>query len=188
MNLSPTFLAGLLVVAMASPAAAQAGIEIRLGPAVSGMELSSWFVPKPDSFNIVNLDSVQADVLIDLPDAAAFDWIGNPRFELGGLVNLAGRESTVHAGLNWHVPLFTTPVFFELGVGGGVHNGVASGAVAPMRNLGCNWGFHYSYTIGANVSERLTVAGKFQHISHAGVCGPDNQGLNSFGLSAGYKF
>jgi hypothetical protein len=60
--------------------------------------------------------------------------------------------------------------------------------VAPLRNLGCPFGVHYSYGVGANVGEQMTVTARFQHLSHAYVCGGPNEGLNSASISLGYSF
>ena len=170
-------------------AGAQSG-EIRFGAAVTGMELIYGVLPQANTFDIGHLDSVQVDVFFDLPDPQAFRWmaIGNPRLELGGLVNLAGRESSVHAGINWHYPLFESAFYIEAGLGVGLHNGASNGAVAPMRNLGCPFGIHYTYGVGANLGEHFSITGRFQHLSHAYICSGPNEGLNSVSVALGYRY
>ena len=170
-------------------AAQESQWEVRGGAAISGIELSTTFTPKLSTFNAGNLDMLQLDVLYAPPDMEFLEWLGSPRFEVGGLLNLRGRESLVHGGLTWHWGLFDTPVFVELGVGAAVHNGSVT-AAPPLRNLGCNFAFHYTYSVGTDIGKDWTLVAKFQHISHGGVCGPSavNDGINNFGVVVGHKF
>ncbi|WP_158626114.1 acyloxyacyl hydrolase [Arsenicitalea aurantiaca] len=181
---------GALVV-LALPAQGQDPVslsEVRVGGAISGIELLPWFAPDLETFTTDNLDSLTVDFLFHSEDLASIDWLGAPRLELGGVLNVQGRESVLHAGLNWQVPVFETPLFAELGLGVGIHDGALDGAERPLRNLGCPFGFHYSYALGANLENNFTILAKFQHISHANLCGDRNDGINNFGLSAGYRF
>ncbi len=166
------------------------GIELRIGGAVSQVEIFTWegaYSPRFETFDIKNLDTLQVDAIFDLPDWDALKWIGNPRLELGGLINLAGRESIAHAALNWQIPVFDTPFFVELAAGGGIHNGAVE-ADWPLRDMGCSYGFHYSYGVGATYENFVGVL-KLSHISQAGLCSQEfNQGLNMIGFVAGYKF
>jgi lipid A 3-O-deacylase len=173
---------------MATPVLAEdLGLELRGGLAISGIELSSTlFAPDVDTFDRNNLDTLQLDALYTL-SSGTLDVIGSPRLEVGTLINLRGRESLIHAGLNWHLPVGDSPLFLEVGVGGAVHNGSAEPA-PPFRGLGCPFAFHYSYGAGFNLPNNWTVVAEFQHASHAGLCGPNNQGLNNFGVVAGRKF
>ena len=191
-------LAATIVCACASSAAAQElGIieEIRGGAALSGIELYpftqenylSVLTPVPSSFDIANLDSLQFQVLLWSPDVGAFDWLGSLRPELGGVINLRGRESLLHAGLNWQIPLGDT-FYVELEAGVGIHNGALQGAEPPLRNLGCRGLFHWSYGIGAKLDENWTVTANLQHLSNIIFGCHPNQGINHFGVSLGYKF
>lgn len=187
--LNRVLIAGFAVLCSAVPGWAQSLSEIRIGPAVTGMELTMGVLPQPNTFNIANLESAQVDVLFNLPDEWVFSWLSRPRLELGGTISLAGRESSVHAALNWQAPLFDGPFFVETSIGVGVHNGHASNQAPPLRNLGdCNLGVHYAYGIGAHVGDNMTVTARFQHLSHAYLCTGPNEGLNSLALVAGYRF
>jgi lipid A 3-O-deacylase len=178
----------LLTAGMASPAAAQSVGEVRLGAAVTGMELTFGILPDAPTFNIVNLDSIQLDLLLEIPNGEDLPAYLDPRLEIGAIVNLAGRESSAHVGLLWKYMLFDSPFYFETGIGVGVHNGVSTGAVPPRRNLGCPFGVHYTYGIGAEVTDRVTITGRFQHLSHAYFCSGPNDGLNSATLAVGFGF
>jgi lipid A 3-O-deacylase len=169
-----------------APSAAPA-VEIRGGAAVTGMELFI-VLPQPGTLSIDNLEAAQGEVYFELPDTRAFRWMGSPRLELGGVVSLSGRESSIHGGLNWHLDFPKLPVFFEIGLGVGAHNGAETGAIAPRRNLGCPFGVHYSYGLGVWLGESVTLTAKFQHLSHAYLCQGPNEGLNSAGVNLGFVF
>ncbi|SFZ86244.1 Lipid A 3-O-deacylase (PagL) [Devosia enhydra] len=165
--------------------------EVRVGGAISSVELIPYsiFVPEVSSFDISNLDTVTFEALFRLPDIAAFQWLGSPRIELGGVLNLRGRESVAHAGLNWHVPVFETPLFLEMGWGIGIHDAALEGATAPYRNVGCNPLVHWSLSAGAEIDPNWSVIARLQHVSHALLCGDaPNDGINNFGVSLGYRF
>lgn len=166
--------------------------EVRLGGALSHVALNEtienvWVVPDFTSFDISNLDTAQFQLLFRSPDLGAFNWLGSIRPELGGVVNLRGRESVLHAGANWHLPLGET-FFLEAEGGLAIHNGALQGAAPPLYNLGCRVLFHWSYGVGANLDEHWTISANLQHVSNVIFgCAP-NDGLNHFGVSLGYKF
>lgn len=169
--------------------------EVRGGITMSGLELYPWdrnaiwnvVTPVPGSFNLSNIDSVQFNVLFAAPDVGAFEWLGTLRPALGGVISLSGRESLVHAGLNWQIPL--GDVFYLEAEGGvAIHNGALQGATAPLRNLGCPVLFHWAYGVGANLTENWTVTATFQHASNIIFGCYPNQGINHLGVSLGYKF
>jgi hypothetical protein len=169
--------------------------EIRGGITMSGLELYPWdphhvlnvVTPVLGSFDAGNIDSVQFQALFWAPDVGAFDWLGSIRPEIGGVINLRGRESVIHAGLNWQIPVGD---MFYLEAEGGValHNGALSGAAPPLRNLGCPVLLHWSYGVGANLGENWTVTANFQHVSNIVFGCTPNDGLNHAGISLGYKF
>lgn len=161
--------------------------EIRGGAALSGIELypNSGFVPNANTFDLSNLDSLQFDILFDF--ASVHGGLGILRPAVGGIVNLRGRESLVHGGVNWQLPLGDI-FYLEAGAGLAIHNGALSGAVPPLRNLGCPVLFHWAYGAGANITENMTLTANLQHVSNVIMGCTPNQGLNHFGVSLGYKF
>lgn len=180
-----------------APTAAETGWgvglqEVRLGGALSSIELHPYsiFVPNLSSFDPANLDSVTFDALFRTPHIAVFDWLGSPRLELGAVLNLRGRENVVHAGLNWHLPVFETPLFLEMSWGVGFTDAALEGAAKPFRNVGCNPLVHWSMGVGAEIDANWNVVARLQHVSHALLCGNDvpNEGVNNFGIALGYKF
>jgi hypothetical protein len=192
-----TLLAGIVACTCGASSAAGQELdiieEIRGGAALSSIDLNPlpdtyvYVLPRFDSFNISNLDSLQFDVMFRSPDIGAFEWLGSLRPAVGGVINLRGRESLVHAGFNWHLPLGDV-LYFEAEGGLALHNGALEGASPPLRNLGCPLLFHWSYGLGANITESWTVTANLQHVSNVVFgCSP-NDGLNHFGVSLGYKF
>jgi len=163
--------------------------EVRGGATFSELELipKSIVVLQTSSLNVARLDSAQFDVLFRLPDVDVFRWLGSPRPAIGGVVSLSGHESLVHVGLDWHVPIFSTPFYLEAGIGLGIHNGYYDHAPPGFRNLGCNPLFHWEYGVGANLNEHVTLTAELQHMSSVGQCNP-NEGVNNIGVALGWKF
>jgi lipid A 3-O-deacylase len=163
--------------------------EVRGGPALSNLEMdvNHWLEPDLSSLNKGRLDSFQFDMFFKTPYPELLKWVGSPRPSVGGLVNLGGYESLIHAGLDWHVPIFDSPFYLEAGVGAGVHTGYNDHAPAGFHNTGCPALFHYEYGIGANLNQHVTATLEWQHMSSLFLCNP-NQGLNHLGFVVGWKF
>ena len=163
--------------------------EVRGGVALSNLEMdvNHWLVPDLSSLNKGRLDSVEFEVLFKSPTPDIFRWIGSPRPSVGGLVNLGGYENLIHAGLDWHLPIGSTPFYLEAGIGGGLHTGYANNAPPGFHDTGCPALFHYEYGIGANLSDHVTATLQWQHMSSLYLCNP-NQGLNHLGVEVGWKF
>lgn len=162
--------------------------EVRIGGALSGLELVPYSIVVPDigSFGLASADSLAVELYFAPPDHDVFRWLGSPRIAIGGVLNLRGRESVAHAGLNWHLPLGET-FFVEADLGLGIHNAALSGASAPYRNVGCPVLLHWAYGGGANLTENVTITAKLQHVSNVTLCRP-NDGINHFSVSLGWKF
>jgi opacity protein-like surface antigen len=119
-----------------------------------------------------------------------------PRFNIGGYVNLGGRTNIAYAGIMWTIPVFDR-FFVEAFTGPAVHDG--SLGPAPGRSgLGCPVLFNSGANIGYRFTENFSVMATFSHLSNGrGVFGVDcgtnqgpgrNQGLNQYGVRAGYTF
>ena len=93
----------------------------------------------------------------------------------------------VHANLNWHVPVFSTPVYLEAGLGGALVSGYLHNPPAGHRQLGCNTMFYFQAGVGAELGD-WTATLAAEHSSHAWLCSKDNDGLNSVALKLGHKF
>jgi len=188
---------------LASPAfAGPMGIsEIRGGAMIDDVELYStapiWAVPRLETIHLENLDTMSFDVLFDSPDLSSvvakpdigwFNWLLDPRPLVGVDVNFK-HESMAHVALNWHVPVGDTGIFIEPELGAAIHNGALSGAVAPMRNLGCRALFYWGVNIGYQINDNWSIMATEHHGSQDGLCGWTlNQGLNYEGIRVGFKF
>lgn len=146
------------------------------------------FIPtSTENFNFSNLEDISFSALFASPDIDAFRWIGSPRPELGATISLAGRESLVHANLNWQIGLGDSPFYLELGFGAALNNGARTGAVRPARNMGCALNFYESAGLGMHISEQVTATLRYEHTSNLDLC-EANDGLSNLGLMIGFKF
>lgn len=164
--------------------------EVRLGAAFSNLELlpDYYVIPDVQSFNKARLDSVQFDVLFRTPWPEALKWIGSPRPSIGGVVSLSGHESLIHAGIDWHLPLGSTPFYLEAGGGVGIHNGYLDGAPAGDHNLGCRTLLHWEAGVGWDLSQNVSLTLQWQHMSNVVFRCHPNDGLNDIGVLLGWKF
>ncbi len=160
--------------------------EVRIG--VAAHDVYGGFLPVNSSqWTIEAPEDVAFEVLFRSPDIEAFQWIGAPRPNIGGTVSTTGRESLLHAGLTWQVPVFETPLYLEATFGAAIHNGALTGATDPGRNLGCRVNFYEALGVGANLSDEWTLTVSYEHTSNANLC-EENDGLSNLGVKLGYKF
>lgn len=175
-----------LVTASATAAVAQDfGIaEFRAGVLAHSVDERA---PGGEPLNFTRWEDVSFEILFQSPDVDVFRWIGSPKPNIGATFNFAGRESMVHLGLTWQVPIFESPFFVEGTFGAAIHNGALNGAAAPARNLGCVLHFYEAAGIGMNVSDNMNVMLAWEHASSANICAP-NRGLTNIGVKVGYTF
>jgi hypothetical protein len=131
---------------------------------------------------------VNAEVLFSPFDLGDFNFLGKFRPHVGATISTNGLESMIYAGLSWTFHPFDGPVFIEGTFGGSINNGLATGAVPPARNLGCATLFRESASLGVDINEHADLMLTVEHASHAGLCGPQNEGLTNIGLRFGYRF
>lgn len=145
--------------------------------------------PGGEIFNLTRLEDVNVEALFFSPDIDAFRWLGSPKINVGGNLNIAGRESHAHLGLTWQVPILDTPLFVEGTFGAAVHNGALdlAGTVPPARALGCSLLFYEAAGIGFASPDGWTVLASIEHASSANLCTP-NRGLTNLGLKFGMRF
>jgi hypothetical protein len=157
--------------------------EVRIGPAVSNLELPFWSAVNRKG----RLDSFDVDVFFSTPLADLFE-LGTLRPDLGGVINLGGYESMIHAGLDWHVPLGSLPFYAEAGAGIVFHNGYLDNAPPGFHDLGCRTLLNWKLGAGWNVSDKIDLTLQWEHASNYVFACTPNAGLNSIGLIAGWKF
>jgi len=139
-------------------------------------------------FNAERIQDLNVELLFDTPSVTEWVTLGELRPHVGAVLNTAGLESMVYAGVSWTVPLFDTPIFIEGTFGGALHNGNTSGtAIYPARDLGCSLLFRESASIGVQVSEQASIMATIEHASNANLCN-GNRGLTNMGIRVGWKF
>ena len=187
---------GLVCVAGLLPAQAQdlldphplAGVvdELRIGLHAHDVHHAAlpFLVGEWDTSRI---EDVSFDVLFTSPDIDALRWIGAPRPEIGATLNLAGRDSMVHANLTWQLPVFDTPFYLEAALGAALHDGALTNADPGRKNFGCRVNFYERWGVGAHISDNATATLTYEHTSNNGWC-EANDGLSNVGLRLGWKF
>lgn len=131
---------------------------------------------------------INAELLFHPFDLGEFNWLGQFRPHVGATINTGPLESMVYAGLSWTWHVFDSPVFIEGTFGGSVNNWDPNNTHPNARNLGCNVLFRESASIGVDVTEQASVMLTVEHASHAGLCGPANQGITNLGARFGFRF
>ncbi|HLW92541.1 MAG TPA: acyloxyacyl hydrolase [Roseiarcus sp.] len=110
-----------------------------------------------------------------------------PHPDLGATVNTAGKTSNLYGGAAWNFDI-TQRFFLSSDFGLGVNDGKTGANVPPHWNeIGCNWWFHESESVGYRLTDAWSVMGTVEHSSNAGFC-KQNRGLTNFGVRLGYRF
>jgi lipid A 3-O-deacylase len=113
--------------------------------------------------------------------------IGSPRPHLGGSVNTKGATSYAYTGLTWTVAPWDGPVFFGLGLGGAVHDGLLNEDVPHRKEFGSRVLFHEYVEGGWRMTKSLSLSVFLDHMSDANLS-RHNAGMTNLGLRAGFKF
>ena len=187
-----TLVAALALAVSAGSALAQDSYDFGLDEVRGGLFFHSVdYAPPSALFGLIDTSRFQ-DVNVELLfrpfDLGEWNWLGEFRPHAGGTFNFGGLESQIYGGLSWTHHIAGGPVFIEGTFGAALHNGAASGATLPARNLGCSPLFRESASIGYDVTEQANIMLTVEHSSHAGLCGPNNAGITNLGVRAGWKF
>lgn len=144
--------------------------------------------PNGELLNLTRWQDVSFEALFLSPDIDAFRWLGSPKINFGGTVNLTGLENMAHLGLTWQARnLFDTDIFVEGTFGAAIHDGLLTGATYPARDLGCRLLFYQSAALGVDVTDTMSVMLSWEHASSAKICMP-NRGLTNIGVKVAYRF
>jgi lipid A 3-O-deacylase len=145
---------------------------------------------------VASIEKGTAAVSLDLlfprwipPQNAWWDFF-IPRAYVGGMINTAGRTSSLRGGALWTFPIYG-PVFAEAFFGGAVHDGSINGE--PHHNaLGSRFLFHVGGSVGYRIDPRWSVLATFDHMSNGNrvfnTGFVKNNGINSYGVKVGYAF
>jgi hypothetical protein len=111
---------------------------------------------------------------------------GALRPAIGATVNTEGYTSRAYADLRWEVDL-PHGMFFGLGLGAAVHDGLLDPTDPDRKALGSRVLFHIPIELGLRLDARNSISVYFEHISN-GFLAHSNEGLDSIGVRYGYRF
>ena len=103
-------------------------------------------------------------------------------------LNDSGFTNFLYAGLAWEGYLFET-IFWELFLGGSVHDGNLTPSDRNRRALGSRVLFREAIALGFGITDRVTFTVIYDHYSHSGTDESlSNQGNDNTGVRLGYYF
>jgi len=111
---------------------------------------------------------------------------GTIRPAAGASVNTEGGTSRVYIDARWEYQM-PSGIFFGLGLGGTVHDGLLDPTDPDKKALGSRILFHIPIEIGLRLDDRRSISVYFEHMSNAFLA-DSNEGLDSIGVRYGYKF
>ncbi len=111
---------------------------------------------------------------------------GRVRPAVGASANTQGYTSRAYADVRWEIE---TPsgIFFALGLGAAVHDGLLDPTEPDRKALGSRVLFHIPIEIGLRLDDRRSVSVYFEHMSN-GFLADSNEGLDAIGVRYGYRF
>lgn len=134
-----------------------------------------------------------------------FEYVGTPRFQLGGDISTSGATNYAYTGLQWqhdfHSGLFVAGFF-----GLAIHDGTTdisqkdpNGNITPAtterfqnrKRLGSRVLFHLGPEVGYAFDEHNSLSLMWAHLSNGHILADKdapNQGIDNIGLRYGYKF
>lgn len=117
---------------------------------------------------------------------APLKFIGSPRPHLGATLNFTGDTSAAYGGLSF--PFLTSSHWLlEGALGIALHNGPLHKDAAECRqNSDCGFGTRLlprlGLEFGYRLDERSAVTLLYDHMSHKGIIGGENEGIDHIGL------
>lgn len=111
---------------------------------------------------------------------------GTIRPAVGASVNTEGYTSRAYVDARWEIE-GPSGIFFGVGLGGAVHDGLLDPTDPDKKALGSRLLFHIPIEIGLRLDDRRSISVYFEHISN-GFMADSNEGLDSIGVRYGYKF
>jgi lipid A 3-O-deacylase len=111
---------------------------------------------------------------------------GTIRPVIGGSVNTEGYTSKAYVDARWEIE-GPSGIFFGIGLGGAVHDGLLDPTDPDKKALGSRLLFHIPIEIGLRLDERRSISVYFEHMSN-GFLADSNEGMDSIGVRYGYKF
>jgi hypothetical protein len=111
---------------------------------------------------------------------------GTLRPAAGASVNTQGYTSRAYLDARWEID---TPsgIFFGLGLGAAVHDGLLGPTAPDRKALGSRVLFHIPIEVGLRLDQRNSISVYFEHMSNAFLF-DSNEGLDAIGVRYGYRF
>ena len=140
------------------------------------------------------------ELQLNPPDWKLWRWIGAPYPMVGLTPNFNGDTSVFYAGITYEVGLsnkLTDPLTKNLFVAGGLsaalHNGpLHRNQAACEERSDCGFGYRVlprlNVELGANFWTSHGISVFYDHMSHKGVLGGENEGIDHIGIRYHYKF
>lgn len=152
--------------------------ELRLGLAAHDVD-GLWSGQREEKGFDVHVEAVFRRPLVSF-------WSGVVRPNLGVSINNRGFTSQAYAGALW-TRVSDSGWSLGLGLGLSVHDGKRETAREHRKQLGSRVLFRIPIELGYAVGERHRIALTFAHVSNAGLAS-ENEGLDTLGLTYGYRF
>jgi hypothetical protein len=105
---------------------------------------------------------------------------------LGASINTGGDTSHVYLDARWQTD-FASGLFFAIGLGAAVHDGVLGPTEPDRKALGSRVLFHIPAEIGVRLDPHNSLSVYFEHTSNANLA-DSNEGMDRIGLRYGYRF
>jgi hypothetical protein len=164
--------------------AAAAATALLASPAAADELFGGIFVHDADWITVAGIER-GADVEIGWRGDPVLPALGGPRPQIFASANTAGDTHFAAAGLSWRIggPLYVRP-----GFGLAVHSGRMHFDPAGRRiGFGSRLLLEPELGIGYRLNDRLSLEASWVHLSHAGLFGADNPGLDTVGLRLNLK-
>ena len=153
------------------------GTEIRVGVLAHDVP-HLW-----SGFSLENGVDINAEVLF----AYGLPFLGGSiRPAIGGSVNTVGDTSRAYVDARWQVDS-PSGIFFGLGIGAAIHDGLLDPTRADRKALGSRVLFHIPIELGYRFDQHNSISVYFEHTSNGGLA-DYNEGLDAIGVRYGYRF
>lgn len=119
--------------------------------------------------------------------------IGSPRPHVGFTPNFTGDTSALYGGATYEFGI-SSRLFATGGLGLALHNGPLHNddRIACEVNSDCGFGsrvlFHYALELGMRIDQKRALTLYYDHMSHQGLIGGENEGIDHIGLRYQFRY
>lgn len=130
---------------------------------------------------------INPELLFRSPEYLDVLWA--PRPMAGAVINTNGDTNFLYGGLMWDFDI-VGDVFGAFSFGMAIHDGNYGDDEDDegLRALGCKWLFRESIEAGYRFTETVAMSLYLDHVSHGGICGDRNRGMDNSGARIHYRF